>query len=101
VVADAGTEVHTVILAAEPITGVDSTAVDELIELNDFLASQGIQLKIAEMKGPVKDQCRRYGLHERFYAEHLYPTVGAAVDAITGTLRTDIAPTADQLNNDS
>jgi high affinity sulfate transporter 1 len=95
VVADAGPEVHTVILAAEPITDVDSTAVDELVELDDFLDSQGIQLVIAEMKGPVKDQCRRYGLHERFDAKHLYPTVGAAVDAITGTLRTDIDPTGD------
>jgi high affinity sulfate transporter 1 len=95
VVTDAGPEVHTVVLAAEPITDVDSTAVDELVELDDFLASQGIQLLIAEMKGPVKDQCRRYGLHERFDAKHLYPTVGAAVDAITGTLRTDIDPTGD------
>jgi hypothetical protein len=70
-------------------------------EHDDFLASQGIQLLIAEMKGPVKDQCRRYGLDERFNAEHFYPTVGAAVDSITGTLRTDIDPTGDPPTDES
>jgi len=95
VVADAGPDVHTVILAAEPITDVDTTAVDELIELDDFLASKGIQLLIAEMKGPVKDQLRRYGLDERFDASHFYPTVGAAVDELTDTMRYDIGPTGE------
>jgi len=59
------------------------------------LASQGIQLLIAELKGPVKDQFRRYGLNERFGAQRFYPTVGAAVDELTGTLRSDIDPTGD------
>ena len=95
VVADAGPDVHTVILAAEPITGVDTTAVDELVELDDYLASKGVRLLIAEMKGPVKDQCRRYGLNERFGPERFYPTVGAAVDELTGTLRSDIDPSGD------
>ncbi len=90
VVADAGPEVHTAILAAEPITAVDTTAVDELVQLDDFLASKGVTLLIAEMKGPVKDQCRRYGLNERFGPDRFYPTVGAAVDELTGQLRFDI-----------
>jgi len=101
VVADAGPSVHTVILAAEPITDIDTTAVDELVKLDDFLASQGIQLLIAELKGPVKDQCRRYGLNERFGAQRFYPTVGAAVDELTGTLRTDIDPTGDPATEES
>ena len=88
---DAGPEVHTVILAAEPITDIDTTAVDELLELDDFLAAQGITLIIAEMKGPVKDQLRRYGLAERFEARFA-PTTGAAVDTITGQFRGDIGP---------
>ncbi len=33
--------VHTVILAAEPITDIDTTAIDELVELDDFLTSRG------------------------------------------------------------
>ncbi len=92
VVADSEAEVHTVILAAEPITAIDTTAVDELVELDDFLASQGVRLLIAEMKDPVKDQCRRYGLNEQFGPERFYPTVGAAVDDLTGKLRYDIDP---------
>jgi MFS superfamily sulfate permease-like transporter len=79
-----------VILAAEPITEIDTTAVDQLVRLDDFLARRGIELVIAEMKGPVKDQLERYGLADRFGPERFAPTVGAAVDAITGTLRGDL-----------
>ena len=44
------------------------------------------------MKSPVKDTLGRYGLATRFDASRHYPTVGAAVDAITGELRGDIGP---------
>lgn len=86
----AGSDVRTVILAAEPITDIDTTAVDELIELDDFLASRGITLVFAEMKGPVKDHLRDYGLSGRFPPERFAATVGAAVDEATGTLRGDL-----------
>jgi high affinity sulfate transporter 1 len=92
VVAEAGPDVHTVILAAEPITDIDTTAVDELLELDDHLAANGQRLVIAEMKGPVKDLLRRYGLGERFTPERFFPTVGAAVDQLTGEFRQDIGP---------
>ncbi len=82
VVADAGPDIRAVILAAEPITAVDTTAVDELVELDNFLAAKGVTLLIAEMKGPVKDQCRRYGLGQQFGPERFYPTVGSAVDEL-------------------
>ena len=86
----AGTGVRTVILAAEPITEIDTTAVDELIELDDFLASRGATLIFAEMKGPVKDRLREYGLSDRFPPERFASTVGTAVDEATGTLRGDL-----------
>ena len=89
-VVDRSDHVHTVILAAEPITDIDTTAIDELIELDDFLSSRGIALVIAEMKGPVKDQISRYRLGHRFGPERFMPTVGAAVDTITGTLPGDL-----------
>jgi high affinity sulfate transporter 1 len=89
VVADSDPAPSTVILAAEPITAVDATAVDQLIELDDYLSSKGIRLLVAEMKGPVKDQLSRYGLDKRFDASRFYPTVGAAVDELTGVLRFD------------
>lgn len=93
-VVEAAQNVHTVVLAAEPITDIDTTAVDELVELDDFLQSCGITMMIAEMKGPVKDQLRRYHLGDRFGPERFMPTVGAAVDAITGELRGDLGPSS-------
>ena len=92
-VAAAGTGVRTVILAAEPITDIDTTAIDELVELDDFLASRGITLIFAEMKGPVKDLLRAYGLSGRFPPGRFAQTVGAAVDDATGTLRGDLEGT--------
>jgi high affinity sulfate transporter 1 len=85
-----------VILAAEPITSVDSTAVDELVRLDDALARAGIELVIAEMKGPVKDDLERRGLADRFGPERFAPTVGAAVDRITGFERPDIGRPSDR-----
>ena len=93
VVTEAGSDVHTVILAAEPITEIDTTAVEELLELDDFLASRGITLIFAEMKGPVKDHLRDYGLSRRFPPERFAGTVGEAVDEVTGTLRGDLEGT--------
>ena len=90
VATEAGRDVRTVILAAEPITDIDTTAVEELLELDDFLASRGITLIFAEMKGPVKDHLRDYGLSRRFPPERFAGTVGEAVDEATGTLRGDL-----------
>lgn len=89
-VVDSAENVHTVILAAEPITDIDTTAIDELVELDDFLRSKNITLVIAEMKGPVKDQLQRFRLGDRFGPERFMPTVGAAVDAVTGDFRGDL-----------
>lgn len=89
----AGDDVHTVILAAEPITDIDTSAADELVELDQYLQVRGIRLVIAEMKSPVVDTLARFGLTGRFTPDRFAPTVGAAVDALTGTLRTDIAGT--------
>ncbi|WP_448811859.1 SulP family inorganic anion transporter [Agromyces bauzanensis] len=89
----AGPGVHTVILAAEPITDIDTTAIDELVELDDYLRSHGITLVLAEMKDPVIDVLREYGLADRFPPERFAPTVGAAVDDVTGTLRGDLGGT--------
>ncbi|SFR87319.1 high affinity sulphate transporter 1 [Microbacterium sp. cf046] len=90
---DAVDDVKTVILAAEPITDIDTTAMDELVELDDYLASQGIRLVLAEMKDPVIDVLRRYGLTERFTPDRFAATVGAAVDELTGGLRRDLEGT--------
>jgi SulP family sulfate permease len=70
-----------VVLAAEPVTGIDTTALDELIELDEWLERHGVDLVFAEMKGPVKDRLLRYGMGARFSPEHFYPTTSEAVRA--------------------
>lgn len=92
-VQDAGPGVHTVILAAEPITDIDTTAIDELVELDEYLEAHGIRLMFAEMKDPVKDVLREYGMTDRFTPDRFAPTVGAAVDELTGTVRGDLEGT--------
>ena len=88
--------VRYVILAAEPITRIDSTALDEFVQLDDQLAAAGIELVVAEMKGPVRDRLLRYGLGDRFGPERFAPTVGAAVDKILGHERDDIGSPSDR-----
>ena len=95
--ADAGAiPIRHVVLAAEPITDIDSTAIDEIVALDDHLAADGIELVFAEMKGPVHDHITRYGLVSRFGPDRFAPTVGAAVDAIIGRERDDIGSPSDR-----
>ena len=77
----AATPVRVVIVAAEPITDLDSTAADAVAALHAQLRAQGVELAFAELKDPVKDKLARYGLLELVGPEHLYPTIGAAVHA--------------------
>jgi len=81
VVAKAPDPVEWVVIAAEPITGLDTTAVDELVDLDTFLEGKGIRLAFAEMKGPIKDRLIRFGVGDRFDSTHFYPTIEAAVNA--------------------
>ena len=53
-----------IIVAAEPITDVDTTASDMLEDLDEALNSKGISLVFAEMKDPVRRKIERYELRE-------------------------------------
>ena len=77
----APTATRWVVVAAEPITDVDTTAADILDELLGDLRRSGIELRFAEMKDPVKDWLSRYGLLQKIGDDSFYPTVGTAVDA--------------------
>jgi high affinity sulfate transporter 1 len=80
-IADHDDGVRTLLLAAEPVTDVDATAAEMLEVLVSDLQERGIGLYMAEMKGPVKDCLRRYGLYDRIGDENFFPTVGSAVRA--------------------
>lgn len=71
--------VEMVVVAAEPITDLDSTAADMLAAFAHDLETRGIELAFAEMKDPVKDRLRRFGLVETIGHERFYPTIGVAV----------------------
>jgi len=79
-VADAPTTTTWVVVAAEPITDVDMTAADMLAELDQALHAAGMDLCFAELKGPVKDVLKRYGLFTDLGAANFFPTLGQAVD---------------------
>ena len=48
-----------------------------LCELDDTLRGAGIQLCFAEMKDPVKDKLRRFGIYTRF-DKSFFATLGEA-----------------------
>ena len=70
-----------ILLAAEPMTDVDTTASDMLTELDEALNARGISLVFAEMKDPVRAKIERYGLARAIEPRHFFPTVEAAVQA--------------------
>ena len=73
--------VRWLVVAAEPVTSVDVTAADMLGELDEALQRRGIELCFAEMKDPVKDKLKRFGLFSRFGEECFFATLGEAVSA--------------------
>jgi high affinity sulfate transporter 1 len=80
-VAKAPTAVQWLVVAAEPVTSVDVTAADALSDLYKTLRNSGVRLLFAELKDPVKDTLKRFGLFEQFGADSFFATIGAAVDA--------------------
>ena len=78
-VAKSSTPVRRVVVAAEPVTGIDITAADGLTELDEALSSAGIELCFAELKDPVKDKLKRFGLFSMIGEKSFFPTIEAAV----------------------
>jgi high affinity sulfate transporter 1 len=70
-----------IIIAAEPITDVDTTAADMLHDLDVALNEDGVSLVFAEMKDPVRRKVDRYELTRTIDPSHFFPTLDAAVVA--------------------
>lgn len=79
-IAEAPTPTKWVVITAEPITDVDITAAEMLADLDNALHESGMDLFFAEMKGPVKDMLKRYGLFTRFGEGNFFPTIEQAVE---------------------
>jgi len=78
-VATSPTPVRWLIVAAEPVTSVDVTAADMIADLDEVLRAQGIEFCFAELKDPVKDKLKRFGLFTQLGENYFFPTLGAAV----------------------
>ena len=69
-----------VVITAEPVTDVDTTAADMLVDLDLELNAAGIHLVFAELKDSVQEKIERYGLLETIDRRHFYPTIEIAVE---------------------
>ena len=68
-----------IIIAAEPINDIDTTAGDMLIDLDKELNASGIHLIFAELKSHVVEKVESFGLLETIDRRHFYPTIEVAV----------------------
>ncbi len=73
--------VQWVILAAEPITDVDITGRDTMLELVRDMRHHDLHLVFAELKGPVRDRFAHYGITDELGKDRFFPTIGTAVSA--------------------
>ncbi len=83
--ADAPTKTRWVVVTAEPVTSVDVTAADALAELHGALKEAGIALCFAELKDPVKDKLKRFGLFTQIGENRFFPTINGAVEDYLAT----------------
>jgi high affinity sulfate transporter 1 len=89
-----------ILVAAEPMTDVDTTASDVLEDLDEALNADGISLAFAELKDPVRRKIERYGLTRTIDPRHFFPTIESAVAAFrqeTGADWAAAGPAPDEL----
>ena len=81
-----------ILVAAEPITDVDTTAADMLEDLDEELNAEGTSLVFAELKEHVRAKLERYELIGPLNPIHFYPTLDAAVEAYREETGADWTP---------
>jgi high affinity sulfate transporter 1 len=89
-----------ILIAAEPMTDIDTTAADILEDLDEALNADGISLVFAEVKDPVRHKIERYGLTRTIDVRHFFPTIESAVAAFrreTGAEWASAGPAPDEL----
>jgi len=88
-VAKSPTPVSWLVVAAEPVTSVDVTAADALAELDKTLHGMGMEFCFAELKDPVKDKLKRFGLFPQIGEPFFFPTIGVAVSSYLESHKVD------------
>lgn len=79
-VAKKGEALKTIILNAESINSMDSSAVHAVEEIVEELREQGIKVMFSGVKGPVRDAMKKGHLTEEIGEECFFMTVQEAVD---------------------
>ncbi len=80
-ITSAGSDLKCIILDAEAISDLDSTAAEALENLDMNLEKIGIELWIARANEPLRKLLKVTGLTKRLGRENFYPSVRAAVSA--------------------
>jgi len=73
--------VRRLVLDADAMTHVDTTGLDALLDVTKDLRRDEITLVIARLRTRMEEQLEDAGVLDVIGAEHLYPTVRAAVEA--------------------
>ena len=75
-----------IVISAESINSIDSSALHTIEELIEEQSSEGIQVYFAGVKGPVRDAMKRGQLNEKVSANKFFLSLNHAMDAIAGKL---------------
>ena len=74
--------VRRLVVTAEPVTSIDVTAGDMLVELDTALREAGVELCFAEMKDPVKDKLKRFGIFAQLGEGRFFATIEEATRSV-------------------
>ena len=88
-----------IVVAAEPITDIDTTAADMLEDLDEALNGQGISLVFAELKDPVRTKIERYELTRTIDSMHFFPTIETAIAAFGRLPQIEVVALPDQVTD--
>lgn len=86
-------ELQDLVLICSAINWIDSSALEQLERLGEDLATAGVRLHLAEVKGPVMDRLQAAGFVERFGAERVHLSTHLALEHIEGASPAGPPPT--------
>jgi high affinity sulfate transporter 1 len=81
-----------IVIAAESINEIDTTAGDMLVDLDKELNAAGTHLVFAELKRHIVEKVERYGLMETLDRRHFFPTIDVAVEAFQREAQNNTKP---------
>jgi MFS superfamily sulfate permease-like transporter len=76
-----------ILLDLEATSHLDLSSADMLAELAGELKAEGVDLLLANVRGPVRDLLRRSGVAQVIGEEHMYPSIEEGVEAFKSESR--------------